>query len=118
MKRKKRKMRGHNQVLVSGYVEGKMVSGTTGDGGSAFSFSVASEDSGRKTMRVRVNAYGSMADKCGDEAQRGVYCIVAGELMNRSGKFGKLTEVRAKTVEFVSDVDNEGSGVIDGKQED
>lgn len=118
MKRKKRKMRGHNQVLVSGYVEGKMVSGTTGDGGSAFSFSVSSEDSGRKTMRVRVNAYGSMADRCDSEAQRGVYCIVAGELMNRSGKFGKLTEVRAKTVEFVSDVDNEGSGVIDDGQED
>ena len=118
MKRKKRKMRGHNQVLVSGTVEGKMVSGTTGDGGSAFSFSVASTDSGRKTMRVRVNAYGDTAKQCDDEAQRGVHCIVIGELMNRAGKFGKLTEIRAKTVEFISDVDNEESGGTDDDQED
>jgi len=106
-------MRGHNQVLISGYVEGKMVSGTTGDGGNAFSFSVSSEDSGRKSMRVRVNAYGPMATQCDDEARSGSYCIVVGELMNRSGKFGKLTEVRAKTVEFVSD--DEEIGVTDGK---
>jgi single-stranded DNA-binding protein len=118
MKRKKRKMRGHNQVLISGTVEGKMVSGTTGDGGSAFSFSVASTDSGRKAMRVRVNAYDQTAEQCNDEARRGSYCIVIGELMNRSGKFGKLTEIRAKTVEFISDIDNEESGGTDGGQED
>lgn len=118
MKRKKRKMRGHNQVLVSGTVEGKMVSGTTGDGGSAFSFSVASEDSGNKTMRVRINAYGQTANQCDDEAVRGQYCIVIGELMNRSGKFGKLTEIRAKTVEFLPGLDNNESGGTDVGHED
>lgn len=116
MKMKKRKMRGHNQVLISGYIDGRMVSGTTSDGGSAFSFSVASEDSGRKTTRVRVNAYGSIAKQCSDEAGHGVYCIVSGELMNRAGKFGKLTEVRAKTVEFISGSDSDDGGTDVGQE--
>lgn len=117
MRKKRRKMRAHNQVLISGYVEGKMISGTTGDGGVAFSFAVASEDSGSKSMRVRVNAYGETARQCDDEAQKGLYCIVIGELMNRAGKFGKLTEIRAKTVEFLPGVDNEGFGGTDVGQE-
>ena len=103
-------MRGHNQVWVSGYVEGKILSSTTRDGGPAFSFSVSSEDSGQNLTRVRINAYGPIARQCDDEAVRGAYCHVVGELMNRSGKFGKLTEIRAKKVDFFSATDDDEGG--------
>jgi hypothetical protein len=38
--------------------------------------------------------------------------------MNRPGKFGKLTEIRAKKVEFLVDVDNGDPGASDAGQED
>jgi len=118
MTQKRRRMSGHNQVLISGYVEGRLVSGTTGDGGEACSFSVASIDAGQKTTRVRVNAYGPVAEQCEQESYAGSYCVIAGELMNRPGKFGKLTEIRAKKVEFFSDIDNGSQGASDAGQED
>lgn len=37
--------------------------------------------------------------------------------MNRPGKFGKLTEIRAKKVEFVVNVDNDDQGASDAGQE-
>ena len=58
-----------------------------------------------------------MARQCNDEAQKGYYCIVIGELMNRSGKFGKLTEIRAKTVEFIPSIDNDEFGGTDVGEE-
>lgn len=118
MTSKRRRSSGHNQVLISGHVDGQVLSGTTGDGEEACSFSVASGDSGQKATHVRVNAYGPIAEQCARESSVGAYCLVIGELMNRPGKFGKLTEIRAKKVEFFNDVDNSDPGGSDGRQED
>jgi len=109
---------GTNQVLISGTVESRVLPGNTRDGGDACSFSVVSGDSGQKTTRVRVNAYGSVAQQCEKESRIGAYCVITGELMNRPGKFGKLTEIRAKKVEFLVDVDNGDPGASDAGQED
>lgn len=106
-------MTGQNQVLLSGYVESRVLAGKTGDGGEACSFTVASGDSGQKTTHVRINAYGLIAEQCEKESKPGAYCVIFGELMNRPGKFGKLTEIRAKKVEFVSEVDNGDQGDSD-----
>lgn len=87
--------------MISGYVDGRVLSGTTGDGEEACSFSVTSGDSGNKLIQVRVNAYGRIAKQCIVDASDCEYCVITGELMNRPGKFGKLTEIRAKKVEFM-----------------
>lgn len=118
MTQKRRRMGSTNQVLISGYVESRIEAGNTRDGGDACSFSVASGDSGQKITRVRVNAYGLVAQQCEQESRVGAYCVITGELMNRPGKFGKLTEIRAKRVEFLVDVDNCNQGASDAGQED
>jgi len=102
----KKTIDGQNQVWVSGYIGERVVSGATRSGEPAFSFSVSSINSvaaangGSSKIFVRVNAYGSVAVECKKNATPGSYCQVVGELMNRSGKFGELTEVRAKNVIF------------------
>lgn len=113
-----RRSSGHNHVLISGHVEGRVLSGTTGDGGEACSFSVASGDGGQRVTRVRVNAYGDVAAQCIGGIGDGAYCVITGELMNRPGKYGKLTEIRAKKVEFFPDIDNGNKGPSDAGQED
>lgn len=90
-----------NLVSLSGYAGGRMVSGNTKDGGEAFSFRLESDDSGSGGMRVRVNCYGNVASDCKDNLDSGSFCHVVGELMNRPGKSGELTEVRAKRVVIV-----------------
>jgi hypothetical protein len=103
--------------MISGRMEGRVLSGTTGDGEEACSFSVASGDGGQRVTRVRVNAYGSVAAQCEQDGRDGSYCVITGELMNRPGKYGKLTEIRAKKVEFFYDVDNDELGASDARQE-
>jgi len=93
-------MKGHNLVILSGNVSGHIVAGTTNDNEHAFSFSVSAEDGGRFGALVRVNVYGGLALKCKDRVSKGLYVSIIGELMNRRGKFGELTEVRAKDVLF------------------
>lgn len=110
-------MRGHNQVWVSGYVGGKIISGNTKDGNPAFSFMVFSEDSGKNETRVRINAYGPVAKQCGEEATADVYCTVIGELMNRSGQYGKITEIRAKKINFFQAPEDE-EGEQDEQQQE
>lgn len=111
-------MRGHNQVWLSGYAGGKIVAGRTGGGNQAFSFVISSEDSGKNSIRVRVNAYGAIAHKCTQELSRGVYCFVLGELMNRSGKYGELTEIRVKKIDIFPSIPTEKGGGCDERQED
>lgn len=118
MNPKRRRSSGHNQVLISGHMEGRVLAGTTGDGEGACSFLVASGDGGQKITMVRVNAYGPVAVQCMQESGIGAYCVITGELMNRPGKYGKLTEIRAKKVEFFPDIDNSGPGASDAGQED
>ena len=93
-------MRGFNQVWLSGNVGGKFVIGQTRDNNPACSFSIAAEDVSRGTTWVRINVYGSLAVRCQQKIGRGIYVSVLGELMNREGKFGELTEVRAKDICF------------------
>ena len=91
-------MLGHNQVWLSGNVGGNVKQGKTRDASLACSFSLASEANGRGTTWVRVNAYGDIALDCIDSLDKGAYCSVIGELMNREGRHGEITEVRAISV--------------------
>jgi single-stranded DNA-binding protein len=105
-------MKGHNQVWLGGNVGGKIVVGKTRDNDPACSFSVAAEDGTRGATWVRVNAYGALAVRCQKKAVKGIYVTVVGELMNREGKCGELTEVRAKEVVFFPH-----SGAAEGKED-
>jgi len=98
MRRAGKKMKGHNQVWLSGYVGGKILFSSTRAGEPAFSFAISSGEGHESSIWVRVNAYGPIAIECRDNLNKGAYCQVLGELMNRNGKYGELTEVRAKDV--------------------
>lgn len=111
-------MKGHNQVWLSGHVGGKIISGQTGKGNQAFSFAVNSEDSGSNATRIRVNAYGPVARKCEQELSKGAYCLVLGELMNRNGKYGELTEIRVKKIDVFPSISTENNGGCDGRREE
>ena len=112
-------MRGTNVVVVSGNIGGKIVKGETKDNRSACSFSIASEGEKQRTTWVRINAYDRVADYCKDVMDKGVYCSVVGELMNRDGQFGELTEVRAKEVIFFKSrkdmEDDQANSNLDGE---
>lgn len=101
-----RSERGHNYVFLGGRVDDQIISGTTNEGNSAFSFFLVFQDSGGRATRIRINAYGCVADVCDDFAKRGVFCLVFGEIMNRLGKYNRLVEVRAREVEFFPEVGN------------
>lgn len=100
-------MRGHNAVWLSGNVGAKIVKSHTKDNRTACSFSVASEGDKHRTTWVRVNVYDGLAEYCQDRLHKGVYCAVVGELMNRDGQYGELTEIRARDVIFFSQYDRE-----------
>lgn len=93
-------MRGHNVVMLSGNIGGNIVNGKTRDDRPAFSFGVASQNEKKRTTWVRVNSYDKLAEYCATTADKGLYVSVIGELMNRDGKYGELTEVRAHQVIF------------------
>jgi hypothetical protein len=111
-------MKGQNQVWLSGYVGGRIITGRTGGGNQAYSFALKSEDSGNNVTRVRVNAYGAIARKCMRELEKGHYCSVLGELMNRAGKYGELTEIRAKKIDVFPSISGENDGGCDDRQEE
>jgi single-stranded DNA-binding protein len=99
-------MRGVNKVVISGNVGDRTTYGKTGSGVPCCSFSVASDrKDGREiiTAWVRVNVYGDeLVGDCKERLEKGVYCIVDGELMNRDGKVGELTELRARGIVFMN----------------
>ncbi len=98
--------RGINRVILSGNVVGDRAEfSPTGNGTQAFSFKVASDrpagEERTLTAFVRVNVYAdSLVRTCKDRIKKGAYVIVEGELMNRDGQHGELTEVRAKDLIF------------------
>lgn len=99
-------MRGINRVLVSGNVTTRIEYGTTGSGSPVCSFVLASSRPGANgitlTSFVKINAYSSgLVDVCRGRLCSGAYVIVEGELMNRDGRIGELTEVRARDLVFV-----------------
>jgi single-stranded DNA-binding protein len=99
-------MRGVNKVVISGNIGDRITYGQTGSGTQACSFSIASDrKDGREiiTAWARVNVYGDeLVRDCRERLTKGGYAIVEGELMNRDGKVGELTEIRAREIVFVN----------------
>lgn len=99
-------MRGLNKVIISGNVTGAIEFGRTGKGDEVCGFHMASDrhTSGGSivTAFVKVNVYpDGLVRICKGKLIKGVYVLVEGELMNRDGQHGGLTEVRAKEIIFL-----------------
>lgn len=98
-------MKGINRVVISGNVSTQATYGNTAGGVGACSFKMESErrsKQGTVVAAVKINVYGdALVAICQDRLYKGVYVIVEGELMNREGSKGELTEVRAKEIIFV-----------------
>lgn len=98
-------MRGINRVVISGNVSGNINSATMTDGNEALSFSIASDrkiNGGTVTAWVKVNVYiDQLVRVCKSRIHKGGYVLVEGELMNRDGVHGELTEVRAREIIFL-----------------
>ena len=100
-------MRGLNRTILSGNVQDKITYGSTRVGAGCCSFVVASSRTGQGqqviTTYVKVNAYGDgLVRLCRARLKKGVYILIEGELMNRDGVLGDLTEVRARELVFPS----------------
>lgn len=101
-------MRGINRVILSGNATSSINYSTTGSGSPVCTFVVASSRPGANgstvSSYVKINAYSNgLVDLCRSRLRQGSYIIVEGELMNRDGKLGELTEVRARDLVFVAD---------------
>lgn len=99
-------MRGINKVILSGNVAGNITFGEMSGGSDALSFSVASDrkSSGATiTAWVKINVYQeALVRICRTRLLKGGYVLVEGELMNRDGQHGELTEVRAREIIFLT----------------
>ena len=99
-------MRGINRVLVSGNCVDVARYHTTNSGSKCATFKLASDRRGARpnelvTAWVKINIYNeSLVEICQSRLQKGSYVIVEGELMNREGVQGEVTEVRAKEIIF------------------
>jgi single-stranded DNA-binding protein len=99
-------MRGLNRVIISGNVSDAARYHETGNKAKCATFRLASERRGAKpgdsvTAWVKINIYSeALVDICKTRLLKGVYVIVEGELMNREGVHGEVTEVRAKEIIF------------------
>lgn len=118
-------MRGINKVLISGNVSGATAFNKTGSGTDACSFKIASDRRGSQggsvTAWIKVNAYGEpLVAICKERLMKGIYVIVEGELMNRDGERGELTEVRAKEIVFIAagQVHGASNGGTQGRKDD
>lgn len=98
-------MRGINQVVISGNVAGNINFAQLQRGGQALSFSVASDrksNGSTITAWVKVNVYHeALVRICKSRLEKGGYVLIQGELMNRDGQHGELTEVRAREIIFL-----------------
>jgi single-stranded DNA-binding protein len=105
-------MKGINKVFLSGNVLENIEYGRVGNGSEACSFQVASDRHTANsivTAYVKVNVYvEGLIRICRMKLAKGVYVLVEGELMNRDGKHGGLTEVRAREIIFLSRVEEAG----------
>lgn len=97
-------MRGINKVWVAGNVSGSIIFSETDSGDQTCSFQLASDRVAKEstlTTWVKVNAYlPGLVEACRAYLVKGGYVSVIGELMNRDGPNGKLTEVRARELVF------------------
>ena len=98
--------RGINRVLLSGAVSEAPRFHETGGGSKCATFRLSSDRRGAKpgeviTALVKINLYGEpLVNLCKERLQKGDYVIVEGELMNREGVQGEVTEIRAKEIIF------------------
>lgn len=99
-------MRGLNKVILSGNVTGKIDYASTDNGAEACTFVVASDRyaaGGIVTAYIKVNVYAEgLVKLCRNRLTKGCYILLEGELMNRASSFGKLTEVRAWELVFLT----------------
>jgi len=100
-------MRGLNRWIGSGNVSRDINYGEMPDGTPVVSFTMASDrvaNGSTITAWVKVNVYiEQLVSACKSKLECGGYVLVEGELMNREGRHGKLTEVRAREIIFVKD---------------
>ena len=98
-------MRGINKAVISGNVSRDINYDSMPDGTPVLSFTMASDrhvSGATITAWVKINVYiDILVEQCRQHLGSGGYVIVDGELMNRDGRHGKLTEVRAKEIVFV-----------------
>jgi single-stranded DNA-binding protein len=99
-------MRGVNRVVISGNCQGRVnFSPTDGKGTPACSFYLTSDRHSHGdvvSVNVKINAYGDgLVRACRARLTKGLYVLVEGELMNRDGQIGELTEVRAREIIFI-----------------
>jgi single-stranded DNA-binding protein len=99
-------VRGINRVIISGNISGRVSYNETSSGTPACSFSLASDryaSGSVVTAWVKVNVYGDgLVRTCSERLIKGLYVLVEGELMNRGGQTGELTEIRAKEIIFLT----------------
>jgi single-stranded DNA-binding protein len=107
-------VRGINRVIISGNVSARIQYARTGNGSEVCTFTLASDRPGSNgaviSAFIKCNVYSpGLVDVCKRKLAKGVYVIVEGELMNRDGQIGELTEVRARDVIFVVTTNEGGS---------
>lgn len=98
-------MRCLNHTTVSGEVLDRIMFASTSAGVPAcgFMLAVTSYRPNKRKMstRVKINVYGDgLVELCKSHLVKGLYLVVEGELMNREGQYGDLTEVRALQLIF------------------
>jgi single stranded DNA-binding protein len=100
-------VRGINRVIISGNASDSARFQQTGGGTPCATFKLACDRRGANkgetvTAWVKINVYGdALVEICKARLHKGAYLIVEGELMNRDGAVGEVTEVRAKEVIFL-----------------
>lgn len=105
-------------MIISGNVSGDINFSELPGGDPALSFALASDrrdgGGGQVTVWARVNVYIiPLIDICRIRLKKGGYVLIDGELMNREGVHGKLTEIRAREIIFL-DPASFGRGDRDG----
>jgi single stranded DNA-binding protein len=108
-------MRGLNRVIISGNTADNARFQTTGGGTPCATFKIACDRRGANkgetvTAWVKINVYGdALVEICRARLRKGGYVLVEGELMNRDGAIGEVTEIRAKELIFL-DTESAGTG--------
>lgn len=89
------RQQGTNSWHGSGVVISDVFCSDTKGGNAACSFKLAIDEKNRTRVVVRINAYGGNTIVINSrKMQKGDYCIVDGELMNRAGNREDLVEIR------------------------
>lgn len=108
-------MRGLNRVVLSGNVTGHISYASTDNGTEVCTFVLASErhsSGGSVTAYVKVNVYiDGLVQVCRNRLEKGGYLLVEGELMNRTSPAGKVVEVRALELIFLTGGTADGDGI-------